>query len=152
MRVSEILLVRREADAELLLPLRLGAADPYTARERIITADPVRMSNLDVLEDWYIRYKDRPVSFTDIRSDKRAVYESLLKQGTWDGYHARWILRRIEGQTIGGYTLRRMGGRSQFQVLKAGESQGELNVRTEVLPATAEGPPLPDDNDGRMPF
>jgi putative DNA primase/helicase len=127
----------------------LGAPDPYMARERIIAADPVRTSNLDLLEDWYLRYKDRPVSFTDIRTDKGAVYESLLKHGSWDGYQARWILRRLEGQTVGGYTLRRIGGRSQFQVLKAGESQGEMYARrVEEPPATAEKPPLEDDDDG----
>jgi hypothetical protein len=130
----------------------LGAADPYVARERIITADPVRMSNLDVLEDWYLRYKDRSVSFTDIRADKGAVYESLLKHGTWDGYHARWILRRLEGQTIGGYTLQRIGGRSQFQVLKAGESQGGMFNRVEEPSITTEEQPLRCDDDDGIPF
>ncbi len=99
----------------------LGMADPYLSRERVLGDDPVRMSNLDLLEDWYARYGSRSISFNDIRNDKGAVYEGLLKSGVWDGHHAQWILRRLQGRNIGGYTLTRADGRSCFRVLKSGD-------------------------------
>ena len=89
--------------------LWLGYADPYEARERIITDDPIRSANVDILAEWWDRYKGRAVSLADIRHDKGEVYEALLKDGQWDGYYARWILRRLEGQTCGGYRLVRSG-------------------------------------------
>ncbi len=100
---------------------------------------------MDILEAWYLIYKDRTVSFADIRKDKGEVYESLLKNGAWDGHYAQWILRRLEGQTIGGYRLERMPGRSHFRAVRTG-SQKPLNFdRTEETPETVEG-------DGGVPF
>jgi hypothetical protein len=111
----------------------LGMTDPYTARERIITDDPIRMSHMDILEDWFLRYGVRKVSFNEIRRDKGDVFEHLTKAGVWDGHHARWILRRLEGQTIGGYRLVRAGGRSSFRIVEAGATQGDI-----PYPATEE--------------
>jgi hypothetical protein len=99
----------------------LGCADPYEARERIISDDPVRSGNVDILEAWYLRYNERTVSFADIQKNKGDVFDALLKDGFWNGYHARWVLSRLEGQVIGGYRLVRGAGRSKFRVLKAGE-------------------------------
>ena len=101
----------------------LGYRDPVETRDRIINDDPVRMGNSDILEDWYARYKSVPVSFTDIQRDKGPVYEHLLKGGSWDGHYARWILRRLEGQVVGGYRLVRLEGRSRFMVLSGDEQQ-----------------------------
>jgi hypothetical protein len=118
----------------------LGYADPFEARERIITDDPIRSANVDILTEWYARYKDAPVSFADIRNNRGEVYEALLKGGVWDGHHAQWVLRRLEGQTIGGFTLQRMGGRSHFRVVKAGESQISIGFSEEEKSEPGEIP------------
>jgi putative DNA primase/helicase len=123
----------------------LGIADPYEARERIISSEPIRMINVDILEAWHLMYGQRTVSFADIRREKGEVYDILLKKGTWDGHYAQWVLRRLEGQTIGGYRLERMLGRSHFRVVQAG-SQKPFNFgRTETTTMT-------DDKDARVPF
>ena len=103
----------------------LGMADPYLTRDRIINSDPLRMASADILQDWFNQYQGRTVSFADIRRDRGDVYEALLKSGAWDGFHAGWILRRLEGQVIGGYMMERMAGRSRFRVVKA-DDQGDF--------------------------
>jgi hypothetical protein len=130
----------------------LCTADPYDARERIINADPVRMSNMDILEAWYLMYKERTVSFSDIRRDKGEVYDSLLKNGMWDGHFAQWVLRRLEGQTIGGYRLERMPGRSYFRVVQAGSQKPFKFDCAEVPPPKVEEPPQTAYQDDGMPF
>jgi len=130
----------------------LGTADPYEARERIINADPIRMSNMDILEAWHLMYKERTVSFADIRKDKGEVYESLLKNGMWDGHFAQWVLRRLEGQTIGGYRLERMPGRSHFRVVQAGSQKPFKFDWAEVPPPKVEEPPPAAYPDDGVPF
>jgi hypothetical protein len=83
------------------------------------------MASADILQDWFNQYQGRTVSFADIRRDRGDVYEALLKSGAWDGFHAGWILRRLEGQVIGGYMMERMAGRSRFRVVKA-DDQGDF--------------------------
>ena len=117
----------------------LGCADPYQARERIIGDDPIRSANADLLEAWYLRYQERATSFADIRRDKSDVYEALLKNGQWDGHHAQWVLRKLEGQTIDGKRLVRAGGRSQFRVVTTGAKQPDLQMpQDQEMPETAK--------------
>jgi hypothetical protein len=97
----------------------LGFADPYEARERIMDADPIRSANVDILEEWYARYKDRVISLREIRNDEKGeVYKALLKDNRWDGHFAQWILRRLEGQSCGGLRLVRQAGQSRYKVQK----------------------------------
>jgi hypothetical protein len=95
--------------------------DPYDARERIMDADPIRGANLDILDEWFKRYKEREVSLAEIRQDEGEVYDFLCKDNRWDGHHARWILRRLEGQVCGSYRLIRLRGRGRFRVVKSQE-------------------------------
>ena len=102
----------------------LGFADPFLARERLIDADPIRTANVDILDAWFSRYKDRPVTLAEIRGDAGEVYDHLLDKGHWNGHHAQWLLRRLEGKICGGYRLDRLEGRSRFRVVKAGQQSG----------------------------
>jgi hypothetical protein len=97
----------------------LGFADPVKARARIIDADPIRSANVDILDAWFERYKDGPVTLAEIRRDESDVTDALMKDGRWDGMHASWLLRRLEGKICEGYRLVRLEGRSRFRVVKA---------------------------------
>lgn len=108
--------------------LWLGYADPFDARERIIKDDPIRQTNQDLLEVWFEEYGEQIVNLGKIRRDKGDTYEQLLREGEWNGYFARTILRRLQGQFINGYRLVRAGGRSSFQVLRTGEQIGMEEV------------------------
>jgi putative DNA primase/helicase len=98
----------------------LGFADPVRARDRIIDADPIRAANVDILAAWFIRYKDRPVTLAEIREDQGEVYDALLDDGRWNGHHAQWLLRKLEGKICGNRRLVRLDGRSRFRVVEAG--------------------------------
>lgn len=103
----------------------LGYADPCDTRERIIESDPIRTANVDILEEWFSRYNDQPVTLANIKKDEGTVYEALLKNNQWDGHHAQWILRRLESQVCNGYRLVRLTGRSRFKVELVGR-QGAI--------------------------
>jgi hypothetical protein len=102
----------------------LGYADPYETRARIIEADPIRMADVDILEAWHSRYKNRSVTLTELKKDRGEVYEALLKENQWDGYYARFILGRLKGKIINGYRLEREG--PQFWVEKLLHQQHQL--------------------------
>jgi hypothetical protein len=101
----------------------LDMADPFESRLRIANDDPVRSGHLDILEEWWEEYHDKPVSFRKIQKDRGTVYEILLKGGEWNGYYARWLLSRLLGKTVNGLTLVRTAGKSEYQILKAGEER-----------------------------
>jgi hypothetical protein len=95
----------------------LGYADPFETRDRVLSADPIRMANIDILEEWHKRYAERSVSLSEIRKDRGEVYDALLKDNAWDGHHAQWV---------GGLRLERLAGRATFRVVKWNDRQGEL--------------------------
>jgi hypothetical protein len=101
----------------------LDMADPFETRIRIANDDPVRSGHLDILEVWWEEYQGQTISFRKIQKDKGEVYEILLKGGEWNGYFARWLLSRLLGKTVNGLTLVRTAGKSEYQILKAGEER-----------------------------
>ena len=98
----------------------LGYPDPVLTRDRILTDDPVRASHVDLIEDWWTRYGDTEVSIDEIKENQGAVYEHLCKDGHWDGYHARWTLKRLRGKVVNNKRLVRLEGRSRWMVEEVG--------------------------------
>jgi hypothetical protein len=96
----------------------LGYADPYETRDRVMEDDPIRAANSELLDLWYQRYKERSVSLNEIRAEEGEIYEMLLKDHNWNGYHARFVLNRLVGKIVNGLRLVRLDGRSRFQVVK----------------------------------
>ena len=96
----------------------LGYADPYEARERIIKDDPIRSASGELLEVWFKKYGDRPVSLNEIKADftQNEVYDMLLKDNRWDGHHVQWILRKMQNKVVDSFRLRRLEGRGRFCV------------------------------------
>ncbi len=128
----------------------LGYADPYRTRDRAIGDDPIRTSNLELLQAWHEKYGNSEVSLGTIRSlgagdryngwnSEDEVYRALLKNNMWDGHHAQWVLRKLENKVIGGYRLKRCEGRSKFRVDKLDDKKTSFEeVIAEIKDMAAE--------------
>jgi hypothetical protein len=116
----------------------LGYKDPYASRERVIAKDPIYGDNIQILESWHKLYRDRPVSFHEIKKDFTSdLYQALLYRNEWDGQRVKWVLSRLENKVVGGFRLQRLEGRSRFKVTRvAGAADSsetsKLSDRTET--------------------
>jgi hypothetical protein len=100
----------------------LGYADPYETRDRIIQAEPNRLTNSSLLEAWRREFQSQVTSIADIKKKGGEVYELLLKGTQWDAYHVQWVLRKLENKVVGSYRLERLQGRSKFWVRVIGKN------------------------------
>jgi hypothetical protein len=103
----------------------LGYGDPFTTRDRVIEDDPIREKNADLLELVFNRFKNRVFQIRELR-EVAEVAELLHKDGGWDGYHVRWVLKKMENQIINGYCLKRCEGGSKFMVVKTEQERLEF--------------------------